>query len=216
MQFIAQRTSIPVPKVYCAFKCKGLTYIVMERVDGQMICQGWSLRSKESREHLLAQLKGMISEMRRISSPKNNGVSNVVGDSLYDQRLPKPPQDSLRFGPFDNVGDFHLYLRRGIEENPAHIPEVSKLIELHRGTWPVCFTHGDLSSFNILVKGEDIVGIVDWETAGWYPSYWEYTSACYVNPWNEFWRKEVDKFLDPMPEELYMDELRLKYFGEFT
>ena len=119
-------------------------------------------------------------------------------------------------GSFTSVSDFHLYLRRGIEENPAHIPEVSKLIELHRGSWSLCFTHGDLSSFNILVKGDDIVGIVDWETAGWYPSYWEYTSACYVNPWNEFWRKEVDKFLDPMPEELYMDELRLKYFGEFT
>jgi len=33
------------------------------------------------------------------------------------------------------------------------------------------FTHGDLSSLNVLVRGDQIVGIIDWETAGWYPSY---------------------------------------------
>lgn len=40
-------------------------------------------------------------------------------------------------------------------------------------TSPIVFTHGDLSSLNILARVDDIVGIIDWETAGWYPSYWE-------------------------------------------
>lgn len=52
--------------------------------------------------------------------------------------------------------------------------------------WPLVFTHGDLSRLNILARGDDIVGIIDWETAGWYPSYWEYTTACQVNPQNSF------------------------------
>lgn len=41
-------------------------------------------------------------------------------------------------------------------------------------------THGDLCPFNILVKSEDtlhISGIVDWETGGAYPEYWEYVNA---------------------------------------
>ncbi len=66
---------------------------------------------------------------------------------------------------------------------------------------PLVFTHGGLSS-NILVWRDEIVGIIHWEIAGSYPSYWEYTSACQVNPRNYFWRDEIEKFLDSMQEEL--------------
>lgn len=38
----------------------------------------------------------------------------------------------------------------------------------------ILFTHGDLSPTNIIVKEGRIVGIVDWEYAGWYPEYWEF------------------------------------------
>lgn len=41
-------------------------------------------------------------------------------------------------------------------------------------------THGDLCPLNILVESEDIVhisGIVDWDTGGTYPEYWEYVNA---------------------------------------
>jgi thiamine kinase-like enzyme len=43
-------------------------------------------------------------------------------------------------------------------------------------------THGDLCPLNILVESKDILhiaGIVDWETAGAYPEYWEYVNAFY-------------------------------------
>ncbi|KIM37078.1 hypothetical protein M413DRAFT_20392 [Hebeloma cylindrosporum] len=35
-------------------------------------------------------------------------------------------------------------------------------------------THGDLLPHNILVDGSKITAIVDWETAGYYPEFWEY------------------------------------------
>ena len=81
--------------------------------------------------------------------------------------------------------------------------------------WPLpVFTHGDLSSLNVLVRGDKIVGVIDWETAGWYPVYWEYTTASQVSPMNSFWREEIDKFLEPMPEALEMETIRQKYFGD--
>lgn len=58
------------------------------------------------------------------------------------------------------------------------------------------FTHGDRSSLNVLVSGETIVGIVGWETAGWYPSYWEYITASQVNFRNQFWSAYIDNFLN--------------------
>jgi aminoglycoside phosphotransferase len=212
MQFIAQHTSIPVPKVYCAFTRKGWTYIAMEKINGEMVGRGWGIRSSGSKAKILAQLKGMVDEMRKICPPQGQGVSNVDGGPIWDCRL---PGSSMCHGPFESVHDFHRFLRGGFDADPNHYPEVSELIALQDRAWPPSiFTHGDLSSLNILVRDDKIVGIVDWETAGWYPQYWEYTTASQVNPMNIFWREEIDKFLDPMPKELGMEKIRQKYFGD--
>ena len=211
MRFISQNTSIPVPKVFCAFTHKGCSYIVMERIKGDMIGIGWVNRSEESKIKLLTQLKNMVHEMRELRPPEGIGVSSVIGGPMFDCRLPGA---SLRFGPFSSVQSFHRHLRGGIEFDPGLDCEIKELIRQHDRDWPIVFTHGDLSSLNILVHGDDIVGIIDWETAGWYPSYWEYTTACQVNPQNSFWINEIDKFLTPLPEELRMEKTRQKYFGD--
>lgn len=66
MQYIAAHTKIPVPKVYCAFKHQGWTYIVMEKVDGEMLGYRWSHRTNESKAKIFSQLKKMVAEMRSI------------------------------------------------------------------------------------------------------------------------------------------------------
>ena len=212
MQFIAQHTSIPVPRVYCAFQHKGWTYIVQERIDGEMVSVGWDKRTEESKAKILLQLKGIVNEMRSLPPP-GTAVSNVDGGPIYDARI----NGVERFGPWPTIQEFHRHLRNGIVKPPPDIPsEAIELIERHEGPWPApCFTHGDLSSLNILVRGDEIVGIIDWETAGWYPNYWEYATAWNVNPFNRFWRDEVDKFLEPMPVELEMERVRRQYWGDF-
>lgn len=44
-------------------------------------------------------------------------------------------------------------------------------------------THSDLSPRNILIQRNQIVAIVDWEMAGFYPAYWEYVKALYHPDW---------------------------------
>lgn len=212
MDFIARNTSIPVPKIYCAFTHHGCTYIVMQRLRGECLAFNWKLRSAESQARILRQLKQMIDGMRRIPPP-SPAVANANSGPLWDCRL---PGKSLSFGPFDDIDCFHRYLRGGIEsQSPKYPPEVNELVRLHARQWaPPVFTHGDLSSLNILAEGDVITGIVDWETAGWYPQYWEYTTACQVNFRNTFWREEIEKFLEPWSEELRMEKLRQIYFGD--
>jgi hypothetical protein len=211
MRFIAAHTSIPVPKVLCAFTRHSWTYIVMERVDGDMIGRGWVNRSPESKMKILSQVKRMIDEMRRIPVVHAN-IANVDGGSLYDGRV---AGTSLRFGPFHTAQEFHKHLRRGMEFHHNLHPEIKELIVQHEEPYlSLNFTHGDLSSLNILARKDEVVAIVDWETAGWYPSYWEYTTACQVNPQNPFWRAEIEKFLDPFPKELAMEKIRQRYFGD--
>lgn len=223
LEYVRQHTAIPVPKVYCAFEHGGKKYIVMEKLPGKMLAGGWRQRSQESQMRILDQLKGMIDELRALKSPFGTAVANVHGGSLTDPRLPGlgltyPVKTSHRFGPFEGIRAFHRWLRRPVEEaKEEHYPDLKELIGLHEDTdWGLpLFTHGDLSSLNILVKDDKVTGIVDWETSGWYPYYWEYTTALQVNPRNEFWAEYIDRFLTPLPAELRMERIRQKYFGDF-
>lgn len=181
----------------------------MERIQGNIIGSGWVSRNEESKAKLLAQLGAMIREMQELNPPEGMGVASVDGGSLYDGRLPGP---SPRFGPFDNQQDFHCQLREDLEFDSTLPPDIQDMIKQQSKSWPLKFTHGDLSCLNILVRGDDVVGIVDWETSGWYPSYWEYTTACQINPLFSFWANEIDKFLQPMPEALVMEQTRQKFW----
>jgi Ser/Thr protein kinase RdoA (MazF antagonist) len=98
---------------------------------------------------------------------------------------------------------------------PAAISDLKQLIAFHESVprAPV-LTHGDLSSLNILIRDDTVVGIIDWDTTGWLPYYWEYTMALHANPQNYFWQNQVGNFLSEQEVELSMDKLRRTYFGE--
>ena len=74
-----------------------------------------------------------------------------------------------RFGLLNTMEDFHRWLRQDLE--PSQIgPHVSEhevddlkaMIQKQDGEWPPPdFTHCDLSPFNIMVRGEQIVGLID-------------------------------------------------------
>ncbi|KAH7364702.1 hypothetical protein BKA65DRAFT_523073 [Rhexocercosporidium sp. MPI-PUGE-AT-0058] len=163
MQFVAKHTSISIPRVYCAFERKGCKYMLMERMQGHILRNGWLERSAESKEKILAQIKTMTDQMRRI-----------LCGSLFDS----------------------------YEGGNEKAPEANRLVEWHnRYCGKPVFTHGDLNTMNIMVQGDDV--------------YWEYTSAWHVNPYDEFWREDVDKFLEPHLEELDMERVRRRFFGDF-
>lgn len=214
MHFVSRHTAVPVPKVHCAFEHKGVVYIAMERIDGKPVSLGWLNRSDESRHALLNKLKSLVQEFRAIPPPMGVSVTDVCGGPVFDARLPS----KHLWGSFPSVDDFHRELRDGIEASQVTDPSFPGLLDLIDFTvarGPTVFTHGDLSSLNVLVRGDEIVGIIDWETAGWLPPYWEYTSSWNVNPLNCFWQAEVDRFIEPMPYELEMETIRRRYFGDF-
>jgi len=87
---------------------------------------------------------------------------------------------------------------------------------MHRGQPEVTyFTHSDLSSFITLARDDKIVGIIDWETAGWYPAYWEFTTAHNVIMSNAFWQCEVSGFFEADLEALRVERIKEKFFGMF-
>lgn len=222
MRFIAKHTNIPVPKVLSAFSRKGAVYIVMERIQGQDLTKAWLHMSEQTRASVLDQLRLLLDQLRALQPPVEFAVGSCNGGSLQDFRQSRAPPP-VRFGPFKTIQDFHIWLRDGIKQGEADHPDQAVLDAIHEmiakqdGPWPSSvFTHGDLNPWNILVRDDRIVGIIDWEMSGWYPHYWEYTSlkiASYIV--NVFWDDKIDEFLHPLPDELQMDRVRFEWWGNF-
>lgn len=53
------------------------------------------------------------------------------------------------------------------------------------------------------------VALIDWEDAGWYPSYWEYCAIFVAFDWQDDWPERLEGILDPWPSEATM--LRMLY-----
>jgi thiamine kinase-like enzyme len=73
---------------------------------------------------------------------------------------------------------------------------------------PPTFTHGDLYKENVLVRKAansvtndekyEVAGLVDWETAGLYPSYWEYAHIFPLLQLIDDWPEYTENILDPL------------------
>ena len=220
LKFLSEKTSIPVPRVHCAFVRNNRAVIVMERTRGVSLAQAWKTLSDADRESIFAQLRSIFQELRSLAPAEGTGIESCCGGSLQDTRMPR---SWPRFGPFGTAQEFHLWLRHGLrpEEESKHAcgedewRDIEAMAARQDGPWPApVFTHGDLNPTNILVRDGRVVGIIDWEFAGWYPHYWEYTSAWYGSQLRPDWQEALVKFLDPYPDELKMEITRQKWWGE--
>ncbi|TVY82937.1 hypothetical protein LSUE1_G005288 [Lachnellula suecica] len=111
LRFLAKTTSIPVPKIYCAFEHKGTNFIMMEYMKGETIRDVWNELSPAIRTELLQQLKGHFEELRNIPHPRPGTICALDGGPLIDRRIVDD-----EFGPFANEKDFNNFLRCGINE----------------------------------------------------------------------------------------------------
>lgn len=64
VEYIREYTSIPVPKLHCAFTRKGCTYIVMEYIHGQTLWEYWQRASEKSKEIIRRQLISLMHDLR--------------------------------------------------------------------------------------------------------------------------------------------------------
>ncbi|PSN70288.1 hypothetical protein BS50DRAFT_608843 [Corynespora cassiicola Philippines] len=196
MKCVAEHTSIPVPK----------------RIQSEDLESAMKKLSKSAREKIFLQLKNMVSQLKALEPPPGIGVKSCNGGSMYDPRL---PHGKSRSGSFSTMQDFHRWLRQDLEPSQIgphvsaqEVDDLKAIIQKQDGDRPPpVFTHCYLSPFNIMVRGEEIVGLIDWEISGWYPAYWEYTCAYFGNLTRTRWQDTLCSLLEPFPEELEMEKV---------
>lgn len=209
MIFVKQRAQVPVPKIYALYHGDGKNFIVMERIHGRTLQDRWDTFTDLEKSSIATEIKSHLLKLR--------SITNINAYSSFDNQPLRADlfwtghgENSLGCdGPFDMECDLNNAIIRKCRASEAMKGKANfyedSLPEIFRGHPPV-LTHGDLQRKNIIVRtdpktGTDLV-FIDWEVAGWYPSYWEYAqamTACRL--FDDDWHRYVDQFLKPFRNE---------------
>jgi serine/threonine protein kinase len=200
MRYVADNTSIPVPNVKSYWPAEGVTYITMNVIDGTELHLAWHNMSHATKRRVVDQLKGYLAQLRALKPPIDGAVASVTGGALRDaSRVGFEP-----FGPFQNHNDFHQFLRGNLPlQTFETMINSDEVVNSHHKHYATKFTHGDLAPRNIMVKSDGtITAIVDWDSAGWFPEYWEYTKAHFTPYAPDDWVENIGEMTGRYDQQL--------------
>ncbi|OBZ77201.1 hypothetical protein A0H81_01626 [Grifola frondosa] len=153
---------------------------------------GWDSFDDEKKARIYAQLRMFISELRALPPPASPAICSILRGPVWDHRLCK----DVPYGPYPDEAEMNRQLRAGADLARYHNLN-PRVVEAHSIRHPLVFTHGDLAMRNIMVEGDVVTGIIDWECAGWFPAHWEYVKARFacVLAYEKAWKEGVAETL---------------------
>lgn len=165
-----------MPKVFGTHLYRGNLFIELEYVRGEVLAVAWHEGlSPEQKRGIVQELASYVNQLRSLAPPHDGMVGSADLSESFDQRV-----GSSRYSPYQSHDTFHTFLRGGVplERCTGIFGEV--VTQCHSRQYRSCFTHADLHKGNVITRGGKVAAIIDWEFAGWYPEYWEYTKAHYT------------------------------------
>lgn len=167
---IAEEAGLPVPHVHhVETTADGKNHISMDYIEGQVLSEVWPTYSEVQKRAIIQQLREIFTTMRSVPAP-DRYIGACGGNEIRDTRL----YFTYNAPACQDKQGFNEYLMGAL------MPQVSGPIRRafekrwRRTDHRVVFTHGDVAPRNIIVRDDKVVGLIDWEDAGWYPEYWEY------------------------------------------
>lgn len=208
LMLIDRHTSVPCWKVQTIFNRPEGKMVEYEAFAGKPLHTVWPGMSAHQKNKIVADLARFVDQLRKMQPPKQCVVGDATLGAALDHRF-----GHGRIGPFFSIQAFQEFERRG--HSPQHFPE-KEIQQVHAPQKPyeLKFTHANLCPRNIIVdEAGRICALIGWESAGWYPEYWEYTQMCHNTP------KTMGDWLDAMcavipryDQELVAEEaLRARY-----
>ncbi|KAJ3737267.1 kinase-like domain-containing protein [Lentinula guzmanii] len=165
---------------------------------------------------LLVELRDALTQIRSLPAPLSGPqICNINGGPTIWARC----RDRCLLPPVNTIAEFHELLFQQVSwtSRLERLRLIAKPV--HTRDYRITFTHSDLNPSNILVKDDHIVAVIDWEFAGWYPEYWEYTQLVMQNlhlrPREELW-KRVGFFSGQYTEELKLERALWHSTGDMS
>ena len=207
MDFVRRHTSIPIPAVFEVHVKQNDTspssWFSMNAIPGCPLMDAWPSMNETARRATQTDLRNYLQELRAVPPPTPTYIGSCIGGPAYDHRL----NNGFPCGPFASESDFNDFLVAPVARCPRkelanHYRQ--QLADDHG----VAFTHADLCGEHIFVDPITgrITGFIDWEMAGWWPTYWEYTKSRFGNRYETWWKVLIANVLYPYQHELRIEE----------
>jgi len=215
--FVALRTEIPVPRIYGEWLSPNRRhhFLLQQKIPGTTLGAAWPRLSKPDKLRLARQVDAMMARLGRFEDTRMQTIAET--------RL---PNNAFVPHPADPPGLPYLSGRwrtdAAIFDN-EFLPALSRagvtapLIRVLRRTMPPCdtdfvFTHGDLYVGNVMVDPVrvKVTGIIDWESAGFWPEWFQYARITYgVNRDDVEWKRLLSRLQRERGTIKYADQGRV-------
>ncbi|KAL3420399.1 hypothetical protein PVAG01_08898 [Phlyctema vagabunda] len=215
MLFVAKETSIPIPTLYAAYTYGPLdrdvddfgsqydTYLFMASVEGETLERCWPTLDAATKSQISSELKTSIDQLRSIPAPNYIGS---VDDGIVTDMILEWSRGSK--GPFASEEEFNATIADAyIAKAKGHVgPFIRGMLSSIKHQ--IRFAHGDFRPPNIIIQNGHVAGILDWELGGWYPEYWDFVKAFYLEHFVTDWPVYLLGILEPYyPEQAIHSKL---------
>ncbi|KAL5336018.1 hypothetical protein BJX70DRAFT_373895 [Aspergillus crustosus] len=172
LKLIKDKTTIPAPLLIDTWEYDGTVNILMTRLQGTQIGYVYHLMSYAERNQFSDDLRNCVDQLRKLENTTPYLICDSLGGPIVDHRIP-----SGTGGPWKTEADFNEHLTSHVTASFSKVVELKDLpVREHKNFY---FSHSDFHPSNLLVHRGRLSGIVDWESGGFRPEYWEFTKAIY-------------------------------------
>ncbi|KAJ9194968.1 hypothetical protein DTO027B5_5609 [Paecilomyces variotii] len=222
---MARAAGMPVPRLLSCGEHPDAPFnaffsLLMTRLPGVPLANSDDELQPDTEEPWLEELKTCVQTMRLWQPPSQDIVCSPIGTKIRSSRVPNHVM-----GPFASQEDFHKFLLspasahgfKSVAEYEATLVRAKKLQERQ---YRIVFTHGDFKAHNILVDDDGhLSGFLDWESAGWHPEYWEFTTAMRFGR-NSWWFQVAswmggNQYLDELQSDIALNLLTVDSYIAF-
>lgn len=177
LTFLQERMpKFPVPKPHGLIRLGAHCFLFTSYIPGVNLEKAWHLLDCSQKQDISDQVDMLLTELRSVPIPDNTPLGDVAGGGCRDLRR----SQRVSTEPIMSVNIFEDFIFAG--SNTATHLYIGLLRDLMPESTKIVLTHGDIRPANIMVnlRGDGIwrvTAIIDWESGGFYPEYWETVKA---------------------------------------
>lgn len=147
IQFVQEKTSIPVPDVVDNWEEDDCAFTLSRRAPGETLHEAWPKLSNDEKENIAKETAEYLTQLRKLQS---NKVQAFGGRPVYCNFLfpgKKSDQPFPSYGPFSSDDELWVEMEKGLHKVPKAARE--RLRNRMPPAEPYTFTHADLTDVNI-------------------------------------------------------------------
>ncbi|KAI1461802.1 hypothetical protein F4805DRAFT_413378 [Annulohypoxylon moriforme] len=170
---LLKRSKVPVPNVLAGWKENGRIITISEKAEGERLYDIWWDLDQDQRETIAKEVARHIDRWRACVADSISSLSGgpVWGhDHLFGTR-------HEGFGPFEDDEQLWGHIHAKLREKNVNETVIETLKDYMPESAPCLLTHGDVSSYNVLIRDGRVSAILGADRMARLPAWAEYVAA---------------------------------------